>query len=46
MQSIMKISIEEYFIQEAKIKHKSEYYRGEIIAMARASDIIPLFQIW
>ncbi len=38
MQPITKISVEEYFEQEAKAEHKSEYHGGEVLSMAGASE--------
>lgn len=32
-------TIEEYLVAEAKAKHKSEYYNGEIVAMAGGSPM-------
>ncbi|GAB4131455.1 MAG: Uma2 family endonuclease [Raineya sp.] len=37
METLVKISIEEYLEQEAKAQHKSEYHAGEVVAMAGAS---------
>ncbi|PKQ70587.1 Uma2 family endonuclease [Raineya orbicola] len=37
METLVKISVEEYLEQEARNQHKSEYHAGEVIAMAGAS---------
>ena len=37
METLVKISVEEYLEQEAKNEHKSEYHAGEVVAMAGAS---------
>jgi len=37
MQTLTKISVEEYLAQEKQAERKSEYHRGEIVAMAGAS---------
>ncbi len=37
MQTITKISVEEYFQQAAQAEYKSEYHNGEVVAMAGAS---------
>ncbi|WP_448529524.1 Uma2 family endonuclease [Raineya sp.] len=37
METLTKISVEEYLEQEAKNHYKSEYHAGEVIAMAGAS---------
>lgn len=37
MQTITKISVEEYFQQEVQAEYKSEYHNGEVVAMAGAS---------
>ena len=37
MQTLTKISVEEYLAQEAKAETKNEYHGGEIVAMAGAS---------
>ena len=38
METLVKISVEEYLEQEAKNEHKSEYHAGEVVAMAGAQE--------